>query len=245
MKEPGFYFYTGDWLKDPNLRRCSKAAKGCWIDMLAILSECPLRGVFSSADGVPWTIEEIAGAIGGDTVSNVRHIEELVRLEVASQNNKGAIYSRRMVRDEQTRETDRVRKRQQRSLSVKCPGDVRSNVRSLSEEEIEEEIEREIDGSEEFEKSVSLYPKPERGMGTANAYMVSVGRIRKKTGYTTRQAIDWLNARIEKYGKVRYPVGFRKFLEEQIYLQPDRAWEEVQRGQGKQLITNAVLEALG
>ena len=32
MKLPAFQFYPGDWRKDPNLCRCSHAAKGVWID---------------------------------------------------------------------------------------------------------------------------------------------------------------------------------------------------------------------
>ncbi len=32
-------FYTGDWLKDPKLRKCSLAAKGAWIDLLSTMWE--------------------------------------------------------------------------------------------------------------------------------------------------------------------------------------------------------------
>ena len=35
MKLPAFQFYPGDWRKDPNLCRCSHAAKGVWIDMIS------------------------------------------------------------------------------------------------------------------------------------------------------------------------------------------------------------------
>jgi hypothetical protein len=138
-KEPGFYFYTGDWLKDPGLKICSKSAKGCWIDMLALLSECPFRGVFVTGDGVPWTDQQIAGAIGGDAAENVKAITELLRLGVASRNQKGAIYSRRMVRDQQIKEQAAARKRKERSGISKCHTDVTANVTPLSEEEGERE----------------------------------------------------------------------------------------------------------
>jgi hypothetical protein len=37
MGKPGFYFYTGDWIKDT---RCLSAeARGCWIDLLCVLQE--------------------------------------------------------------------------------------------------------------------------------------------------------------------------------------------------------------
>ncbi len=44
-KQPGFYFYTGDWLKDT---RClSLDARGAWLDLLCVLWESPTRGRIS------------------------------------------------------------------------------------------------------------------------------------------------------------------------------------------------------
>jgi hypothetical protein len=114
-KLPGFMFYPGDWQKDPSLRRCSKAAKGVWMDMLCLLFECPDRGVFVDAGGRPWGDEEIAAAIGGDIASNLECIAELLAKGVAQRNARGAIFSRRLVRDEQERQAAKERKRRQRS----------------------------------------------------------------------------------------------------------------------------------
>jgi len=114
-KLPGFIFYPGDWQKDPSLRRCSKAAKGVWMDMLCLLFECPDRGVFVDAGGRPWGDEEVAAAIGGDIASNLECIAELLAKGVAQRNTRGAIFSRRMVRDEQERQAAKERKRKQRS----------------------------------------------------------------------------------------------------------------------------------
>jgi hypothetical protein len=109
-------FYPGDWQKDPSLRRCSKAAKGVWMDMLCLLFECPDRGMFVDAGGRPWGDEDIAAAIGGDIRSNLECIAELLAKGVAQRNARGAIFSRRMVRDEQERQAAKERKRKQRSL---------------------------------------------------------------------------------------------------------------------------------
>jgi hypothetical protein len=114
-KLPGFMFYPGDWQKDPSLRRCSKAAKGVWMDILCLLFECPDRGVFVDAGGRPWGDDEIAAAIGGDIASNLECITELMAKGVAQRNSRGAIFSRRIVRDEQERQAARERKRKQRS----------------------------------------------------------------------------------------------------------------------------------
>jgi hypothetical protein len=89
-------------MKDPNLRRCSRAARGMWIDMLCLFFECEDRGVLSTG-GVPWSDEDIAAATGGDIAEGLDALAELLRKGVARRNEFGAIYSRRMVRDEQIR----------------------------------------------------------------------------------------------------------------------------------------------
>ena len=87
------------------------------MDMLCLLFECPDRGVFVDAGGRPWGDEEIAAAIGGDIRSNQECIAELLAKGVAQRNARGAIFSRRMVRDEQERQAAKERKRKQRSLA--------------------------------------------------------------------------------------------------------------------------------
>lgn len=111
-KLPSFQFYPGDWMKDPNLRRCSAAARGIWIDMLCLMFECEERGVLS-AGGEPWTDQEVIGAITGDQTTTLLCVTELLSKGVAHRNQSGAIFSKRMVRDEQSRGSNR--KRQQRS----------------------------------------------------------------------------------------------------------------------------------
>ena len=102
-KLPGFMFYPGDWVKDPDLSRCSKAAKGMWIDMLCKAFECEERGVFISARQ-PWTNLEIAAAVGGDVAANLMLLDELLVKGVAKIDKRGAILCLRMVRDEQKRQ---------------------------------------------------------------------------------------------------------------------------------------------
>jgi len=133
-KLPAFMFYPGDWQKDPCLRRCSKAAKGVWMDMLCLLFECPVRGVFVDASGKPWSDAEIAEAIGGDIGANLGYIAELVSKGVAQRDTRGAIFSRRMVRDEQIRRSATERKRKERASHT--------HVTPMSVNEGEGEIER-------------------------------------------------------------------------------------------------------
>ena len=56
-KLPGFVFYPGDGLKDPELRGCSPGARGTWIDMLCMMWESSQRGVLRAYD-LPTTAAE-------------------------------------------------------------------------------------------------------------------------------------------------------------------------------------------
>lgn len=99
---PWSKFYWSDWSNCANLRRCSKAAKGMWIDVLALMAECEDRGVLASG-GVPWSDEDIAAAVTGDPTENLVLLRELFDKGVPSRSKTGAVYSRRMVRDEEIR----------------------------------------------------------------------------------------------------------------------------------------------
>lgn len=102
-KLPHMQFYPKDWLGDPELRRCSLEARGVWIDLLCLMWDCSERGVLATA-GTPWTIDEIAGAVGGNTDVALRGIHELLAKGIASRDTRGAVFSRRMVRDEHIRQ---------------------------------------------------------------------------------------------------------------------------------------------
>jgi hypothetical protein len=151
-KLPAFMFYPGDWQKDPCLRRCSKAAKGVWMDMLCLLFECPVRGVFVDASGKPWSDEELAEAIGGDIGANLGYIAELVSKGVAQRDTRGAIFSRRMVRDEQTRRSATERKRKERS------GHAPVTPMSVNEDEIGRQSKLFVEGKE-FEDERKMIDK--------------------------------------------------------------------------------------
>src|ERR1700680_3225500 len=113
-KLPAFFFYPGDWQKDPLLRVCSKGAKGVWIDMLCLMFEAPNRGVLAFADGKPWSDQQIAEAIGGNTTSNLEYFAELIGNGVCHRDKKGAIFSRRMSRDEADRKDNTKRQAKHR-----------------------------------------------------------------------------------------------------------------------------------
>jgi hypothetical protein len=98
-KSPGFWFFTGDWLKDPELRFCSIFARGLLVDLLCFMFESKERGYLIWPDGSPRSNEDIADAVsGGDRSEKVKAIEELERKGVLSRDSRGVLYSRRMAR---------------------------------------------------------------------------------------------------------------------------------------------------
>jgi hypothetical protein len=98
-KSPGFWFFTGDWLKDPELRFCSIFARGLLVDLLCFMFESKERGYLVWPDGSPRTNEEIADAVsGGDRSEKMRAIEELEKKGVLSRDSRGVLFSRRMAR---------------------------------------------------------------------------------------------------------------------------------------------------
>jgi hypothetical protein len=122
MSLPSFQFYPGDWLKSPHVRRLSHAAKGVWIDTLCLMFECDQRGVLVTADS-PWSEDEWIAAVGGNAEVTRGCVREIISTGVASRRKDGAFYCRRMVRDEENRQNQRLRVVKHR-CNASCNGDV-------------------------------------------------------------------------------------------------------------------------
>jgi len=107
-KLPAFQFYPGDWMKDPLLRSCSIFARGLLVDILCFCWESPTRGRLVFKNGEPWLVDDICNMISGGDREEIREgFRELIRKGVLSQDDNGVYYSRRMVRDEEIRESRR------------------------------------------------------------------------------------------------------------------------------------------
>jgi hypothetical protein len=102
IKRPAFQFYPSDWRNDGNLRLCSMAARGLLIELMCIAHECDEYGVLAQNGHVfdHKTVGKLTG-LRTDTVAKLT--EELTQNGVLSRNENGALYSRRMVRDEHVR----------------------------------------------------------------------------------------------------------------------------------------------
>lgn len=57
MKRPSFQFYPADWSSNPNLKRCSFAEKGVWLEVMCLMHDQDEYGVLR------WPMREIAEAV--------------------------------------------------------------------------------------------------------------------------------------------------------------------------------------
>ncbi len=102
MKRPAFQFYPADWRKDPSLSTCSLAARGLWIELMCIMHEATPYGVLA-VNSKPMTDVQIGRAVGEPVGAVQELLHELESSGVFSRDEDGAIFSRRMLRDEEFR----------------------------------------------------------------------------------------------------------------------------------------------
>jgi hypothetical protein len=72
------------------------------VDLMCLMHECEERGFLATA-GTAWPDEDIARAAGGDFEEALQCLRGLVGKGALSRDNRGAVYSRRMARDEHKR----------------------------------------------------------------------------------------------------------------------------------------------
>lgn len=122
-RDPWIKFYFADWRAEPRLRLVSRAARSMWLDMLGIMHEATPYG-FLLVESIAPTPSQLANLVG-DSEREVKKllaelmaagvpsvvgevmpddVEDLVPPDVA----KGALLSRRMVRDAAKRERDKA-----------------------------------------------------------------------------------------------------------------------------------------
>jgi hypothetical protein len=107
-KNPSSVWYWNDWLVDPAVRACSMAARGFWLEMLAIAA---------AADGYvrvgdkPCSICDLARITTQDKRDVSKWVRELERRGVFSRTEDGVMFCRRMVREAEARAAKRAQQR--------------------------------------------------------------------------------------------------------------------------------------
>ena len=107
MKLPWLKFYPSDWLSDEALRGCSPAARGLWVDMICLMAKSKKHGYLLAGDK-PMGAEHIARIFGESMERTSELLVELAQAGVYSI-EKDCIFSRRMVKDDRGRKSNRER----------------------------------------------------------------------------------------------------------------------------------------
>jgi hypothetical protein len=102
VKRPASQYYWGDWWKDKALHSCSQPARGLWHEMNCLMHEGEPYGHLT-LNGKPMQPAQLANLCRITTGRCKAMLEELEGAGVFSRVESGAIFSRRMVRDEDLR----------------------------------------------------------------------------------------------------------------------------------------------
>lgn len=79
MRRPSFQFYPADWRANANLRRCSWAARGAWVEIIGLMHDSDEYGVLR------WPLAEIAHSLG----CSVKLLKELAEKNVLKGADQG------------------------------------------------------------------------------------------------------------------------------------------------------------
>lgn len=117
-------FWPGDWKGDAALRMCGLAARGLWIECIAIMHEAEPYGHLM-VNGRALTTKQLASIVGAPERDVVKLLAELEEAGVFSRTDSGTIFSRRMVRDAAKSEEGReaIAKRWANKASAPAPID--------------------------------------------------------------------------------------------------------------------------
>jgi hypothetical protein len=240
-KLPGFIFYPGDWLKDPELRRCSRESRSIWIDMICLMFECEERGVLSTG-GRPWSLREIAGALSGDERTNLRRVGELLRNGVAKRRKDGAVFSKRLVRDDQERQQtkNRVSAHRKNRSNGTCnasvtPMYVSETVTEIPVLEITSKIE--AFDAEKYVRRIQkawIWPSVDYSPLAENEILKAFEAEVSAHNWPRIEAAHFVTERVESIAKIisawdedkqAFAPGLVKLMNQKAYRSPDKDWE--------------------
>lgn len=102
-KFPAFQFYPGDWRKDTAVLSMSRHDRSVWLDLVCMMHDSPERGVLLLPNGRPMKEVDMCGNLGLSLSQTRKAVAAILDSGAGSQREDGAIYNRRMVKDEAIR----------------------------------------------------------------------------------------------------------------------------------------------
>lgn len=178
-------FWWQDWQRDPALRSCGVAARGLWMDMLAIAFDGAPRG-HVTIGGKPATSRQLATIAGINERQTIALLSELEEAGVFSRSEAGAIVSRRMVRDNEASEAGReaIAKRWKKS---EVPNTPPNKGRHSTPHSLEAEAEAEADSKGESAPRAASPPRAVRGSRLSADWAPSDADV----AYAEAQGVEW------------------------------------------------------
>lgn len=178
-KRPSFQFYPGDWLRDTALRSCSMQARSLWIDMLCYMTDTEPYGYLKVGNKVILPVN-LAPMVGLTILDCETLLQELREAGIFSEDEQKCIFSRRMVKDEETRKkraeggilggNPALKVKKNKPLKVNLNHNLKDNLSIEDEEEVKDEEEK-----ESFERGAGENFNDPRKKETANALMLHFG----------------------------------------------------------------------
>lgn len=218
---PYMPFYVGDWLKCPEVRALPPDYRGLWFDLLCYMWESTERGVMVNPNGRPYTDNEIVRMVGLDNQNSGIWLTTLLSEGVCSRRPDGAIFSKRMVKDERIRQI-------RRETGAKGGNPVlldKTILNSDLNQKPESDIENDIDYDNVIELYHNLCPEmskvaklTDQRKGFINARISEYGLDRVTTVFRMAGESDFLNGKSDKYFRADFewllrPNNFVKVLE--------------------------------
>lgn len=99
---PALHFYPGDWRKDPAVQALDRHDRMVWFEILLLMHESSERGVLT-LNGKVISEDVLARMLAIDKKELSKSLENIKNFGVVSVREDGALFNRRMVRDEQNR----------------------------------------------------------------------------------------------------------------------------------------------
>lgn len=114
-KEPYLDLYTGDWMKDPAVSRCTPATRGVWMDLLCAMHNDARSGCLI---GTPDQLARLGRCSTAELTQALNDLQTTGAADVTDgRNGSVTIINRRMYREAQEREKSRLRTAKSRANS--------------------------------------------------------------------------------------------------------------------------------
>lgn len=120
-KEPYIDFYTGDWMKDQAVSRCTPATRGVWIDLLCAMHDDGRSGKLC---GTRDQLARLARCSTAELDHALADLQTTGAADVTERNGFVTVINRRMFRNSQERAKTRLRVAEHRASKPVCNGDV-------------------------------------------------------------------------------------------------------------------------